>query len=206
MALAALRPPRVRRPFVVLAAAVLPALAWVAPGCGTDAVGIEACRAIELARCDVAPRCAGYEGSPAIETEEEVANCRTFYRDHCLLGLENTEAAPGQGEVDACVDAIERTSACGSPGSSTMQECGVELRDGDDGSLAPCRVLQEPERLRACAWLEPPPEDEGQGGGGATAAPPTSTSGGDLPTTTTGTGDAATTATTAGAGGAGGGE
>lgn len=204
----------IRRPAAAVVAALLPIAAWIAPGCGTDAVGIEACRQIELARCDVAPRCAGFEGSPAIETEEQVANCRNFYRDHCLLGLENAEAEPGQGDIDACVAAIERTAECGSPRSSTMAECGVELRAGEDGALAPCRVLQEPERLQACRWLEPAEEDEGAGGGGgASATTGTATTGsGDLPTTTTGTGDAttattstgdATTATT-GAGGEGG--
>jgi hypothetical protein len=168
--------------------ASLPVLAWLAPGCGTDAVGIEACRQVERARCDVAPRCSGYEGSPAIETDEQVRNCRDFYRDHCLLGLENTEDVPGQGEIDACVEAIQKTAACRSPQKSTMAECGVALRDGEDTSAEPCGILQEPHRLNACRWLDAKkPAGEG-GGGGASAATSTATTTDAATTTTTTTG------------------
>lgn len=204
MSRAASDPGRAHRPVAVVAAALLPVLAWIGPGCGTDAVGIEACRQIELTRCDVAPVCAGFEGSAPIETEEQVANCRNFYRDHCLLGLENAEAPPGQGDVDACVAAIQRTADCGSPQRSTIGECGVELREGEDATDAPCQVLQDPERLRACAWLEPAPEEEDGAGGAAASTSATSTASGALPTTTTGAGDATTAATTAGSGGGGG--
>lgn len=144
--------------------------AWWAPGCGTDAVGIEACRQVEAARCEVAPVCVGFADAPAIETEQQVQNCREFYRDHCLLGLENIEADAGQGEIDSCVKAIRATADCQDPKKSTMALCGVPLRDGLDPEVAPCEVLQKPHWLQSCRWLDPNRKISsaagGDGGGG----------------------------------------
>jgi hypothetical protein len=64
-------------------------------GCSTDAVGVEACRTIQTARCEVAPACLGQEEF-AIETEEQVENCKTYYIDGCLVGVENSNAAPAK--------------------------------------------------------------------------------------------------------------
>ena len=50
-------------------------------GCGTDAVGVDACRQIEEARCDAAPACTGDDDTFGIRTEEQVRNCKALYRD-----------------------------------------------------------------------------------------------------------------------------
>lgn len=150
---------------------MVPAALWLVPGCGTDAVGVEACRQVEMARCDLAPLCAGFDGSPNIKTAEQTQNCRQLYSDHCLLGLENTKSEVGQADIDACVKALKKTADCPDPQSSTAGACGVNLRDGVDQTLQPCRILQQPHWLEACKWLDKNKkikvgDDEGAGGGG----------------------------------------
>lgn len=152
-------------------ALVVPFSVWLVPGCGTDAVGIEACRQVEAARCDIAPTCAGFDGSPNLKTDEQVKNCREFYSDHCLLGLENTKADVGQAEIDACVKALKQTSKCEAPKASEMGACGVALRDNVDPTVKPCEVLQNPHWLEACKWLDKNKkikvgDGDGDGGGG----------------------------------------
>jgi len=136
------------------------------PGCSTGAVGIDACRAIESARCDAAPDCQGDENSFGIETEEQVSNCKVFYNDHCLVGLENTEAEPAQDDVDKCVNAVAAVAKCKrTPDIVTMDACNTsnenaaETVEGEAGRT-PCEVLQEPELLKACAFVAEKPEEE----------------------------------------------
>ena len=71
------------------------------PGCGTDAKGVEDCRDIERARCDAAVACGKVS---------DLAECRRFYRDHCLHGLGVTP--PARGRVDECVATIKQAAAC----------------------------------------------------------------------------------------------
>ncbi len=176
------RPSGPHRGAALALALAIPAVAWLAPGCGTDAVGIDACRQIESARCDVAPRCVGFADAPPIETEQQVQNCREFYRDHCLLGLENIDAEAGQGEIDSCVKAIRDTADCKDPKKSTMAACGVELRDGLDNGVAPCEVLQKPHWLQSCRWLDKN-KKIGSGSGGDGGAGGAGGAGGVDPTT-----------------------
>ncbi len=149
----------------------MPVSVWIAPGCGTDAVGIEACRQVESTRCNLAPTCAGFDGSPNLVSEDEVKNCREFYRDHCLLGLENTKAEVGQADIDACVKALNQTAECDAPKKSETGACDVTLRDGVDPTVRPCEVLQNPHWLQACKWLDKNKkikvgDGSGEGGGG----------------------------------------
>ena len=83
-------------------------------GCSTDAVGIEACRLIQTARCEVAPSCLGQEEF-AIETEEQVENCKTYYIDGCLVGVENPNASDESGV--GCEGAIRAIGACEAEGT-----------------------------------------------------------------------------------------
>ena len=126
--------------------------------CGTDAVGVEACRQIETARCTAAPQCKGDPSSAGIETEEQVDNCITFYRDQCLHGLENAEDEPKTKDVDRCIAAIEATTSCQKNGAATMAGCeGVTVVEGA-AELSPCAVLAEPENLTDCTFALAPEE------------------------------------------------
>ena len=80
--------------------------ALVAPACGTDAVGTDACRKIEQARCRRAAACPelGLKGSVGVE------ECVQYARDRCLHGLAVSD--PGPPIVDACVSAIEQAATC----------------------------------------------------------------------------------------------
>lgn len=136
------------------------------PGCSTGAVGVDACRQIESARCVAAPDCRG-QGFD-LETEEQVDNCITFYNDHCLVGLENTTEEPLQDDVDRCVAVVEAVAKCArNQDVVTMDDC----RDADDdqrtiegqAGITPCEALQEPELLLACKFVaekKDPDEDE----------------------------------------------
>jgi hypothetical protein len=142
----------------------------LAAACGTDAIGIDACQKIEQFRCDLAPYCA------AGTTEEDTASCKVFYRDQCQHGLENNERTPSNGEVDACLDALNRAASCHVSGRATLAECpDIALASGIVGSaVAPCTlVMEHPEYLAACAFIAKPLEslptpDAGGGAGGAT--------------------------------------
>jgi hypothetical protein len=99
--------------------------------CGTDPVGVEACRKIEHARCANAPGC-GIDLSHPVHRgdtpELAVVACKNFYDDACLHGL-SAPTDPGNVAVDACVDAIN---------------------NGD------CSVVKTPETTPACSFLIPP--------------------------------------------------
>jgi hypothetical protein len=176
-------------------------------GCNGGAVGVDACIAIEQARCGLAIKCAGQNGTvpsawsvPNYKwTATEVANCKTLYRDHCRVGIENnTIKDPAKDQYDACVAALTAVATCGFPaakggeGLPSMLGC---LENGtqvavDDFSLLPCYVFANPEHLTACSFIE---------------APPTSTTAAATTAATTGATTAATTtSSTTGAGGAGG--
>ena len=148
----------------LFALAVLPS----AFGCGTDAVGIDACRKVEQFRCKSAPYC--IDGF----SEDDVTSCESFYRDQCLHGLENTSRSPSDGEVDACIDALNQAVNCKLSGAATLASCpDIALVAGTDaGSVTPCAVVAlNPELLAACAFVAKPAEalptpDAGGGDGG----------------------------------------
>ena len=140
------------RPLVGLllsgALAALSLFTLLAPAsCGSDAVGVDACRAIETARCEAATAC-GF-------TEEQVQSCTLFYRDECLHGVENADAGtPTTPTIDACVAAVNATAACARANAKTIEGCaGATLVNGGNVTLAPCVILQNKvELLAACAF------------------------------------------------------
>jgi hypothetical protein len=105
-------------------------VAALAFACGTDAIGIDACRQIETARCGQAPACAIDLTNPVHRSSPgtDVDACVRFYHEQCLHGLATTKE-PGNVQVKDCVDAINA---------------------GD------CEVVKRPEIAPACAWLIPP--------------------------------------------------
>jgi len=121
---------RQRAAIVAVLALALGALVSSA-ACGTEPVGVEACRKIERVRCESAQACGIDLGRPlhsGDSPESNVAACIRYYDDQCLHGLSTTKE-PSPQSVDACVDAIIT---------------------GD------CAVVKEPEKNEACSFLIPP--------------------------------------------------
>ncbi|WP_437593954.1 hypothetical protein [Sorangium sp. So ce1000] len=144
-----------------------------APSCGNDAVGVDACRRIEQARCEAAAVCPAWVGSG--NADERVKTCVEFYWDQCLHGIENdgtggghAAAEPTTAQVDACVAAVGEARACASAKVASMAECSAApLAEGVDRSISPCEVITaQAEALEACAFVAAP-NGEGSGSGAA---------------------------------------
>ena len=160
----------------------------IAGGCGNKAVGVDACRQVEQARCEAVVGC---PGSP-VEDDEDVNACKLFYRDQCLFGLAG-DTAPEPAAVEACTDAIAQAGACKTtPFSSCVG--APALVAGLSGATTGCGAISVPESLAACAFLGPVELPDGGTGGSAGAGGAGGSGGGG------GTGGG--TAATGGAGGA----
>jgi hypothetical protein len=99
--------------------------------CGTDPVGVDACKRIEKVRCESAPACGISLERPLHSgegPEKDVAACIRYYDDQCLHGLVIVKE-PAPQLVDRCVDAIIA---------------------GD------CAIVREPEKHPDCTFLIPP--------------------------------------------------
>jgi len=127
------------------------ALSLAPTGCGTDAVGVEACRQIEATRCAAAQAC-GY-------TQDQTDACNIFYRDQCLVGIENDTKAPEDAAIKACVNAVNATKACAAAGATTMTGCGgaALVASADPAAHSPCDIITaSAELLDACAFVARP--------------------------------------------------
>jgi hypothetical protein len=112
-------------------------------GCGTEAVGVGECRALERARCTAGAAC-GFR---------DVAACERYQRDHCLHGVALEDVAVA--EIDACVLDVERAGRCAaSQGPTTpANTCAEPVILVSAGSA--CEVVRSPERAASCAFLAP---------------------------------------------------
>ena len=122
--------------------------------CNTGAVGVEACREIETARCKAAEQCG---------LLDDVDGCVRFSDDHCLHGMD-LDDEPGQVQVGFCVDAVEAAGKCAKRKTrrTDPEDCGEQLLESANATEV-CDIVQEPERAAACAFLndpEPEPEPE----------------------------------------------
>jgi hypothetical protein len=129
--------------------------------CGSDAVGVDACRQIEAARCEAAQVCP--------MNTINLIECKNFYHDQCLHGIENSDVSdggdgtddPAIDQVTACVGAIQMLQGCIKAGEKTMAACNkaLVLNTAYDPTIAaktPCDVLEgEPEALEACSFVIP---------------------------------------------------
>jgi uncharacterized membrane protein YgcG len=124
-----------------------------ASGCGTSAVGIDACRDIERARCRASEACGTVDG---------VAACERYVRDHCLHGL--ADAPPSQAVVDGCVQVIVSAGKCaeGDP-EARLEDCDPFVTESEPSLILACDVVAHPERADECAFLLDVP-DEGSAG------------------------------------------
>lgn len=139
----------VSKAFVVLFGLGVVATALV-PACSSDAVGVEACRKIETARCRAITACTF--------SDSESAYCVAFYQDQCLHGLAKSGADPSDAVVTACVEAIQVVESCARQGISSMSECpsvGI-IANANPAVTTPCTIInRQPELLDACAFLTP---------------------------------------------------
>jgi hypothetical protein len=133
----------------VLAGAGVP-LALAPAGCGTDAVGVDACRQIEATRCAAAQAC-GY-------TQDQTDACNIFYKDQCLVGIENDAWVVDDATVKACVDAVNATKDCAAAGVASMAGCaGAALVASADPAIPPCDIIKgNAELLAACSFVVKP--------------------------------------------------
>ncbi|WP_437603517.1 hypothetical protein [Sorangium sp. So ce590] len=156
----------------------LGAVTLATQSCGNDAVGVDACRQIEAARCEAAAACPEWVGSA--DADERVKTCVEFYWDQCLHGIENdgtggdnrAAAEPTDGQVKACVDAVGAARKCAGDKVASMAECpAAPLAEGVDGAISPCEVITEKaHELAACAFVVAPTGGSGgagEGGGGS---------------------------------------
>jgi hypothetical protein len=169
-------------------------------GCGTDAVGVERCRTIELARCDAAKACG---------TIDDVEACRRFYHDQCLHGLPGAD--PGVNAAKACGAMLERATACANEGGPevALADCADPVTSEPSVAAGVCELVASPELAGECRFLDPDapiPGEPGSGGaGGATSegtagAAPEGGNGGE-PAASAGSGGAAPDEPAAGAAG-----
>lgn len=131
------------RVLVVLGLANL-ALAVLGAACGSSAVGVDACKSIEEARCNQLPNCPNVTVSPPIwyTTGTAVQACVRYYDTACAHGL-SIGTTPATYQVNDCVNAIATS----------------------------CAVVAEPWSDPSCTWLVPPAAVEaGEEAGDADAA------------------------------------
>jgi hypothetical protein len=157
------RPYRLRDLFVGVLAALL-AFGAAGSGCGTAAVGIDACRDIEHARCEAAQYCGRID---------DVEACQRYYRDECLHGLAEGVEQPTPDMVEACVTTIERAGQCAKEDrDARLTSCSPEVSDDPRGAQTACQIVLLPEWASECSFLGPlgelpdPGGDGGQGGTG----------------------------------------
>jgi uncharacterized membrane protein YgcG len=152
---------RAHQALLVLGALGLLALA-PAGGCSTGAVGIDACRAIESARCEEAAACGFSPG--------EVQRCKLLYADQCLRGIENAAFVPSELDRDACVSAVRALGQCARDGTTQVGACiAAPVVDGAEAREV-CTVLRvEVELLSACSWVASEVSAGGSGAGGSSA-------------------------------------
>jgi hypothetical protein len=113
-------------------------------GCGTDAVGVSSCRALERSRCAAAAAC----GYPDVE------ECQRFERDQCLHGVAVDDVSSVQ--LDACIQDIDAAGRCAqtSGGATAANACTPAIVANPPASSA-CDVVRNPERAASCAFLAP---------------------------------------------------
>ena len=156
-------------PQVILAiVSALTTFGLTAGGCTTDAVGIDACRDIETARCEAAQYCGRIE---------DVEACQRFYRDHCLHGLAEGVEVPADDSVGDCVATIQKAGECAKNDPfATLESCDPPVTTNSNGATRACHIVLFPEWSAECSFLGkrgdlPPLGDGGPGGGGQGGSP-----------------------------------
>jgi hypothetical protein len=119
----------------------------LAAGCSTGAVGVDACKQIEEARCRKAPSCNISLQGLNNPSGSDVDACIRYYDIDCLHGLAiGTE--PSTTQVSQCLAAITSDNL---------------MADG-------CSVVAEPQTSSHCAWLVPPSDQDAEAGAATDAS------------------------------------
>src|ERR1700679_1749875 len=102
-----------RLPALLAVCVALAPVVVLSAACGSSGVGVDACKAIEEARCRQVPSCPNVEVSPPIwfTSGTAVDACIRYYDTACAHGLA-IGSDPGSTNVNACVSAIN-TKGCG---------------------------------------------------------------------------------------------
>jgi hypothetical protein len=123
--------------------------------CSTDAVGVQECREIELARCEAARSC-----DLGIDSDADFETCERYARDNCLHGLA-VEATPKSAALSACVRTIEQAGACARAGKDLASECSIATyRLATVVSV--CDIVEDPEEAKLCGVVLLPEEPESE--------------------------------------------
>lgn len=148
--------------------------------CDNGAVGVDACRQIEGARCEAVLGC---PNSP-VQEDDDVAQCKLFYRDQCLHGVADG-LNPDDVAITACLAALQAARACWDAGlnlgdcNTAAVEAGtdpIRLSEGTDPAGTGCDAIMVPEIMYHCSWLVGAEPSEG-GAGGSTGGAGGSTGG-----------------------------
>ena len=112
--------------------------------CGTDAVAVDACREVELARCEAGVACG---------LIEDVVACERGIETRCLHGVA-TETGPGRVSLQRCGDAIRAAGECAERLDEEASPCECrELPTPSTLAETVCDLVLEPERLAECRFL-----------------------------------------------------
>ena len=141
--------------------------------CSTGAVAVDECRDIQYARCEAALLC----GFAEVSSFDDVDECKRFYRDQCLHGIQNSKA-PSKQEHAVCTDLLDSAISCaendiisnlGEEGVTLIGESGSNIErpdpedftkaddcSGVDTTLAPGVPVSDPADLSVCDVLKAP--------------------------------------------------
>ncbi|MGC4070033.1 MAG: hypothetical protein QM784_36335 [Polyangiaceae bacterium] len=99
-----------------------------------------------------------------MHSKADVDACKRFYRDHCLHGLDVSDA-PNKPQVTSCVESIQRLGRCAKDhgADSLVSGCG-SLSSSDLDVTTVCGALYHPQVVKNCSFLVD--TDGGSGGNG----------------------------------------
>ncbi len=119
--------------------------------CGTHAVGVSDCAAIEKARCIAARGC-----NDGLDTTSAQAECERFSHDNCLHGLEATEV-PRTSDLNACVADIQAAGDCAATSGAKLHATDCVAIGGvlANSRTTVCDVVASPENTSSCSFLLP---------------------------------------------------
>lgn len=114
--------------------------------CNTKAVAVQECRDIEEARCEASVPCGVVE-------EEDVDECKRFYRDQCLHGIAGPKSPTGD-ELKLCIELIEEAQ------ETAAASLNMGGQSQETSYAAACEIISRPWDLPQCAFVLP----SGEGG------------------------------------------
>lgn len=118
-------------------------------GCGTEAVGVDACLRVERARCEAAAAC---------DLSEQAA-CLRYVEIQCLHGFVKS-AQPTEKQANQCSSALGQLAECVEERGPKTSPARCELELTVPAPARACELVESPHEMRACRFLTPPDKDE----------------------------------------------